>query len=119
MSHLSTIIYRVKRCIEQLGPQAVKEPLFEQAVINLMEYLEAWTDAEPEEREEAMTLYDEWRPKLYGRGMPSHRQRLREADVIRANIIRARRGQLRRALADADAPPHIIEDIIARLLTMR
>jgi hypothetical protein len=51
-----------------------------------MEYLGAWNDATKEEIEQAKILYDKYRPELDGKGMPSHRQRLTEADKLRANL---------------------------------
>ena len=81
MSHLSTIISRVKRRVEIED----YDSLFEQAVINLMEYLESWYDVTDKERTEAIELYDKMRPKCSGKGMSSHK-RLKYADEIRGNI---------------------------------
>jgi hypothetical protein len=91
MSHLSTIIERVKRRLEVYDksddPQAVySDPLFEQSVINLMEYNAAWQDQTPQEAEESVRLYDKHRQFLKGKEMPSHEQRLERADIIRAAI---------------------------------
>lgn len=60
MSHLGTIIMRVKRKLEVYDndPQeASKDPLFRQAVKNLQEYQEAWNDQTQEEVKEADRLY--------------------------------------------------------------
>ena len=60
MSHLSTIILRVKRRLEVYDndPQeAAKDPLFRQAVRNLQEYQETWNNQTPEEVKEADELY--------------------------------------------------------------
>lgn len=86
MSHLSTIISRVKGK-EHYSEQDLKEDiLFEQAIINLMEYLKSWKDYTAEEKAEAIRLYDKHRNTISGNRMPSHRQRLKEADVIRAKV---------------------------------
>ncbi len=89
MSHLSTIIERVNHR-EQVYKDDKKglyeDSLFEQSVINLMEYNEAWQDQTPHEVITAMKLYDKHRPMLKGKGMSSHAQRLIEADKIRKTL---------------------------------
>jgi hypothetical protein len=47
MSHLSTIMDRVKA---RAKLKDYSDPLFEQAVINLMEYIETWTDADARQK---------------------------------------------------------------------
>lgn len=84
MSHLSTIIERVKRRAEFQDREP--DPMFEQAVINLMEYLDAWDDYTAEELNEALVLYDKYRPICTGKQMPSHVKRLEEADEIRIEL---------------------------------
>lgn len=81
MSHLSTIISRVKH-----GSDDLNSPIFEQAVINLMEYMGENGDYSPDEKREAVELYDKYRPLIKGAGMPSHKKRLHEADMIRGRI---------------------------------
>lgn len=85
-SHLSTIIQRVKGRLTFQNRE--EDAIFEQAVINLMEYLGAWNDATKEEISKAIELYDKYRPELTGRGMPSHKARLKEADKLRLNLIK-------------------------------
>jgi len=61
MSHLSTIIQRVKNRLEVYGgdPQeASRDSLFKQSINNLKEYQDAWKDYTPEEKKEADFLYD-------------------------------------------------------------
>jgi len=61
MSHLSTIINRVKNRLEEVykgdPKKAGKDSLFRQAVNNLSEYIESWDDFTEEEQEEADMLY--------------------------------------------------------------
>ena len=82
MSHLSTIIHRVKRRVEDNDLNA----MFEQAIINLMEYIKAWDDYEDKEKKEAIELYDKYRFEASFDKMPSHKQRIKEADKIRGII---------------------------------
>ena len=84
MSHLSAVISRVKTRAGFENPQ--EDALFEQAVINLMEYLESWTDATETEKKDAIQLYDKFRPLIKGKGMPSHKDRLDNADLIRVSL---------------------------------
>lgn len=61
MSHLSTIIGRVKNRLEQVYKgdvkEAAKDSLWQQSVRNLQEYQENWTDQTKEEVNEADELY--------------------------------------------------------------
>ena len=84
MSHLSNVIHRVKSRSKFSNPQ--QDGLFEQAIINLMEYLDTWTDATETEKKEAIQLYDQFRPLINGKGMPSHKDRLDNADLIRVGL---------------------------------
>lgn len=89
MSHLSTIIGRIRNkemAYEQEPNELLNDTLFEQAIINLMEYMEYAKDVTAEERELAVILYDKYRPLLKGKGMPSHKQRLKDADKVRQVI---------------------------------
>lgn len=79
MSHLSTIISRVEN-------RDSADSLFEQAVINLMEYIKAWTDYSPEEKQKAIELFDKNRISINGSKLPSHPARLKEADLFRASL---------------------------------
>ena len=81
MSHLSTLIRRVKS-----GEDHGYGPVFEQAVINLMEYIILWDDHTKSEKFEAIQLYDLHRGKLTGKTMPSHLNRLVKTDEIRAGL---------------------------------
>jgi len=82
MSHLSTIINRVNHrvILQDYGS------LFEQAVINLMEYIEAWTDATYGEIEEAKRLFDLHEGKVKANFPVSHKQRIAHAREIRASF---------------------------------
>jgi len=89
MSHLSTIISRVRHKVRVYNnnlEEVSQDSIFEQAVINLMEYLKAWKDMSALEINEAKGLYDLYRPYLNDKGMPSHAQRLKEADTIRLGL---------------------------------
>ena len=55
MSHLSTIIDRVKRRMD--SPDRAKDRLFIQSVCNLREYVLLWTNYTEEERKEAAILF--------------------------------------------------------------
>lgn len=79
MSHLSTLIHRVK------GREEIKDygSLYEQAVINLMEYADDGDDITPEELAEAKELYDTHRPRLTGTKTKSHKERIKDADRVR------------------------------------
>lgn len=87
MSHLSTIIGRVKRDAERCD---FDSPRFEQDLINLMEYVEAWTDYTPEEKEEAIRLFGELRSNLdvTKSQVPSHRMRIGQAFEIHDRLLK-------------------------------
>jgi len=74
MSHLGTIIERVKRRASNLENNPDKlsdDPLFIQAVTNLMEYMELWSDFTNDEKIEAQRLfelYKEYADKNYLNG---------------------------------------------------
>ena len=64
MSHLTTIINRIKHAEEMYKDDfkgMTKDLMFQQAVANLKEYQDAWTDQTQEEVIEADRLYS-----LYG-----------------------------------------------------
>lgn len=83
-SHLTTLIDRVKR--RATHQNYARDPLFEQEVINLMEYQQTWSDYNEDEKAEATILYDKYRPELTGKAMPSHKERLATADAIRRSL---------------------------------
>lgn len=86
MSHLTTLIGRVQQKLqvyEQDLAELANDSSFEQSVINLMEYVHQWDDYTMDELTKALALYDTCRPVCTGLTMPSHRQRLKEADEIR------------------------------------
>jgi hypothetical protein len=58
MSHLSTIISRVRHKLEVYrgNEEVFNDPIFVQAMRNLKEYQEAWKDFTPEEKEKADEL---------------------------------------------------------------
>jgi len=64
MSHLGTIIERVKRralnC-ENDPDRLSADPLFSQSVTNLMEYMELWSDFTKDEESEAQRLFNLYR----------------------------------------------------------
>ena len=85
MSHLSTLISRVKH--HGVKEYFKSDPIFEQAVINLMEYLEGYPEEiTSEEKAEALELYDKHRDDIAGKLMPSHKKRLSQADEIRSGF---------------------------------
>ena len=88
MSHLSTVISRVRHKIRIYGnaTDAAQDSIFEQAVLNLMEYIKEWRDMSALEINEAKGLYDLYSPYLSGKGMPNHAQRLKEANIIRLGL---------------------------------
>lgn len=61
MSHLSTLIYRVKRRLDEVYKgdvqRAAQDSLWRQSIRNLREYQESWTDQTEEEITEANRLY--------------------------------------------------------------
>jgi hypothetical protein len=82
-SHLTTIINRVK---QRSGVTATgnEDYLYEQAVINLMEYLDNTSDMDASEEEllAALSLYELHRKNVTGKCAPSHQARLKHADAI-------------------------------------
>jgi hypothetical protein len=82
-SHLTTIINRVKHRAK-VAAIGDKDYLYEQAVINLMEYLDNIpdTDASTEEVLDALQLYSQHRKNVTGECAPSHQERLKHADTI-------------------------------------
>jgi len=62
MSHLSTIISRVKH--REKMPNFLNDSLFWQSIVNLQEYQEAWNDFTKEEQEEADKLFTKYRDKM-------------------------------------------------------
>lgn len=67
MTHLSTIIDRVKRREHIYGEDIkglLNDTIFHQNVANLYEYQENWTDATTEEKAEADKLFNKYYPLL-------------------------------------------------------
>ncbi len=85
MSHLSSIIDRVKHAANHGGESS----RFEQALINLMEYIEAWTDYSHDEKEEAIELFGKYRNELdvTKTQVSSHRMRIGRAFEIHDRLL--------------------------------
>lgn len=67
MSHLSTIINRVKRSEEKYKNDRetmLRDILFHQHIANLYEYQESWQDQTAEEVKEANELFDKYYPMV-------------------------------------------------------
>jgi hypothetical protein len=69
MSHLSTIIHRVKRRLDEVYKgdvkRAAQDSLWRQSIRNLREYQESWTDQTEEEITEANRLYSMYSKHQY------------------------------------------------------
>ena len=69
MSHLSTVITRVENKVKAYGDDRdglKRDTLFLQAVCNLREYQDAWTDQTKKEVERADELFYEYKNLLVG-----------------------------------------------------
>jgi len=75
MSHLSTIIQRIKH--HEKIPNFLEDDLFWQAIVNTQEYKKAWTDWTLGEEKEADRLY-----LKYKKFMPERWKKRLEEEVI-------------------------------------
>lgn len=70
MSHLSTIIHRFKRRLENVynndEQRASKDGLWLQSIANMKEYMDSWSDMTQEEIIEANIIYQLYRNYLKG-----------------------------------------------------
>lgn len=87
MSHLSTLIHRVNQHIEN---DSINSAMGEQAVINLMEYIETWDDYTETERDGAIKLFRENYKKLgkCNRYCQSHPERIKKAIEIFEELVK-------------------------------
>lgn len=69
MSHLSTIIHRVNRRLNDVYKgdisRAKEDGLWRQSIVNLREYMDSWNDQTEEEINEAVELYHKYQKYAY------------------------------------------------------
>jgi hypothetical protein len=70
MSHLSTIIFRFRRRLEEVynndEQRASKDPLWLQSIANIKEYMDCWHDMTQEEIIEGNIIYQLYKNYLKG-----------------------------------------------------